>query len=124
MAPDDDQDVDGGLQPVARRTSPPLWIGGWALGLGVVVAIGLIGTLASSPSHGQLLGDVVIVVPSPSPATTSEPTSTPSPTPLPVAIPRIIRPFATLPPVPTRPPLGEDGLVGGLVFGTNWPPEP
>ncbi len=38
--------------------------------------------------------------------------------------PLVIGPLAVPPPQAQRPPLGEDGLVGGLVFGTAWPPQP
>jgi hypothetical protein len=118
---DDDHDVDRGLQPVTRRTSPPLWIGGWALGLGIVIAIGVIGTVTDTPPPP--LGDIDTAVPSEQPATPT-PAATTSPTPPQLALPRVPGTFASPPPFPTRPPLGEDGLVGGLVFGTNWPPEP
>jgi hypothetical protein len=36
--------------------------------------------------------------------------------------PLVIGPLAAAPAQVERPPLGEDGLVGGLVFGTSWPP--
>jgi hypothetical protein len=116
MAADDQRgEADEGLQPVARRTSPPLWIGGWALGLGVVIAVGLIGTLTYVPPPP--LGDSDVFVQSPSPVT-------PTPSPTPPGHGATSHVAAAPAPYPTRPPLGEDGLVGGLVFGTNWPPQP
>ena len=36
--------------------------------------------------------------------------------------PLVIGPLAFAPAQVARPPLGEDGLIGGLVFGTAWPP--
>jgi len=99
-------DPDEGLERVSpRRGRPSFWIIAWAAVLGAVVLLAII-TSGRPPAPAPDLPQLAIAThaaPSAGVASSPRPTSTPRP-------------------VASRPPLGEDGLVGGLVFGTNWPP--
>jgi hypothetical protein len=70
----------------------------WLAVLGGTVALGV---------AGRASGDrTTVIAPIPSRAT-------------PVALPDVARrPLRS--PLPTRPPIGEDGIMGGLPFGTAW----
>jgi hypothetical protein len=97
------RDEDGTeLERVGRPTRPAAWIGGWLLVLAGVIGIAILAP-ATSVTPPVIPSDQAVVL---------TPPPTPSPTPL------LIRR-----PLPSRPPLGEDGLVGGIVFGTHWPPD-
>jgi hypothetical protein len=95
-------DPDDGLQPVGRRARPIVWFGAWGLVLGGVILVAVVGTSRSAPTAPSQ-PPVAVASPSPSQTAASVPR------------PRILA-------VPSRPPIGEDGLMGGIVFGTNWPP--
>jgi hypothetical protein len=101
----DAMDPDDGLQQVGRRARPMVWFGAWGVVLGAVILVAVVGASRSSPPVPS--GPPVAI------AASASPSSSPAPAPVPRREPRAF---------PTRPPLGEDGLIGGLVFGTNWPP--
>ena len=70
----------------------------WLAVLGGTVALGVAGRAPDDRTS--------VVTPLPSRAT-------------PVALPDVARrPLRS--PLPTRPPIGEDGIMGGLPFGTAW----
>lgn len=197
-----DDDEDGTLQPVGRRTRPALWIGAWVVGLTAIALVAVVGRIGDRPGVTAVASVLVasgLASPAPDelpaigavppaltlptidsqPLTTStvivrgsSPTSfgplrvslysmrgdelagadlpaestfltalrIPEPRPVGPALlrvsrilgdggteplvdrPVVIAPLAPTPATVRRPPLGEDGLVGGLVFGTAWPP--
>jgi hypothetical protein len=96
------------LERVGRRTTPALWIGGWLAGLAVIVGL----AIAGSPP--------VVPTDEPGPAVALASVATVSPSP---ATPSAHAPLVIRHPLPSRPPLGEDGLIGGIVFGTSWAPD-
>ena len=70
----------------------------WLTVLGGTVALGVAGRESDDRT--------AVIAPPPSHAT-------------PVALPDVARrPLRS--PLPTRPPIGEDGIMGGLPFGTAW----
>ena len=83
-----------------RRGGPAVVVMAWLAVLGGTIALGVAGrepevrTAAVTP-------EPVAVAPTATP--TARPASTPRRSPL-----------------PTRPPIGEDGIMGGLPFGTAW----
>jgi len=70
----------------------------WLAVLGGTVALGVAGRASDDRTTA--------ITPVPSRAT-------------PEAVPDVAR-RPLLPPLPTRPPIGEDGIMGGLPFGTAW----
>ena len=110
-------DPDDELQRVVRPVRSGVWIGVWAVGLGAVVLVALMGSSVGAGSAPSAAPVAIEAAASPAPTASPSPSSTPwegipalrgGPTPQP-------------PPVTMRPPLGEDGLIGGIVFGTNLP---
>lgn len=84
------------------RRRPPFVVVGWAAVLAITVGLGVLG-------QG---GEAVVVPPVATPvASVAGPAATGAAA-LPGRPPK--RPMAT------RPPIGEDGVMGGLVFGTAW----
>lgn len=84
-----------------RRRGPPLVVGAWAALLLATVALGVLGQADADP-------------PPPSATPAAEVSAMASPTATPVPRPRALGPSTT------RPPIGEDGVMGGLVFGTAF----
>jgi hypothetical protein len=99
----------------AGRRRPPVVVLAWVAVLGVTVGLGVLGQAGPTPDVAVVatpLGSTVPERGSPA-AGIGQPARTTTP------LPRG--------PLPTRPPIGEDGVMGGLVFGTAWrwlePPE-
>jgi len=84
-----------------RRGGPAVAVVAWLAVLGGTIALGVAGRAPEARTAA--------VTPEPVAATPSAaPTAPPA-----AAIPRRS-------PLPTRPPIGEDGIMGGLPFGTAW----
>jgi hypothetical protein len=106
------------LEPVGRSGLPALWIGGWVVGLAVVVALAVAG-------RGAPVDDLAAVPPvrpaaSEAPVTPAAPAALASPG-IPDAVPRVIRPRAARAPARPSPTLGDDGLVGGTSYSSAAP---
>ena len=95
-------DEERALEPVSRSARPALWIGGWLVVLAAVIGFAILAPTRQWQPIDAPSFEAAVVSASP----------TASATPL-----RVQRPL------PSRPPIGEDGLMGGIVFGTNWPPD-
>jgi hypothetical protein len=81
----------------------------WVAVLGVTVGLGIVGQLGG--------GTATATPPSASaPSAVGEPIVVPA-IPAPADLPVVNRPSR---PLPTRPSIGEDGVMGGRVFGTAW----
>jgi hypothetical protein len=96
-------------RPSARRTR--LVVAGWLLGLTAVVALGVSGHEPTPPAP---------IAPQAANVTVPGPPS-PSAAPGPTIRPPVGGPIARHP-APQHRSLGDDGLVGGIVFGDNVPP--
>jgi hypothetical protein len=83
-----------------RRSGSALVIVAWLAVLGGTIALGVAGR-APEARTAAVTPDPVAVTPTATPS--ARPASTPWRSPL-----------------PTRPPIGEDGIMGGLPFGTAW----
>jgi hypothetical protein len=82
------------------RHGPALAVVAWLAVLGGTIALGVAGR-ASEDRTALVTPEPVAVTPTATPF--ARPASTPRRSPL-----------------PTRPPIGEDGIMGGLPFGTAW----
>ena len=88
-------------RPIRRgRRGVALVVVAWLVVLGGTIALGVAGR-APDVRTAEVTHEPVAVTP----------TATPSARP--ASIPRRS-------PLPTRPPIGEDGIMGGLPFGTAW----
>jgi len=122
------------LEPVGRPTRPTLVVGAWVVVLAAVVGTALLGAITARPSETATRSPdppaaterpalAIAVAPRPAPAIEDAPRPAlavavaPRPTPVDRGFPRPLHP------TPSRPPIGEDGLMGGIVFGTNLPPD-
>jgi hypothetical protein len=83
-----------------RRGGPAVAVVAWLAVLGGTIAIGVAGRAPEARTAA--------VTPEPMAVTPAATRSAP-----PAVIPRRS-------PLPTRPPIGEDGIMGGLPFGTAW----
>jgi hypothetical protein len=133
-----DRPSDIEFEPVAvgmrqggrRRVAGRLAVAAPVVGLALVVGLGLLGHLGaeSGPGPDPLTAQVAATV-APSAAAPSPGAAAPSPATTPTRDPSARGPFpggplveVTPPPpaIAVRPPTGEDGLIGGLSFGTAW----
>lgn len=99
-----DDEPGGGIERVGRPARPGLWVAGWLAVIVGVAGVAFLGASAKAPLAPETAATAAAAV-SIAPSATAP------------------RPRREVRPVPSRPPLGEDGLVGGLVFGTAWPPD-
>ena len=103
------------LEPVGGRSKPVVWIGVWLVVFAAVLAVAVIGprpTEWPSAPNAVVAGVTASTGPTSAAAVPATTAST-----VPLSARARLRPF------PARPPLGEDGLVGGLVFGSAWTPD-
>jgi hypothetical protein len=105
-------DDEVGLEAVGRQSRPGRWVAAWAVGFALILLVALAGPRPGDEAPQDQVVAVIVPTADPTvpasrvPATNTAPAATSRPRPR-----------------PSRPPLGEDGLVGGLVFGTAWLPD-
>ncbi len=107
-------DDEVGLEAVGRQSRPRRWVAAWAMGFALILLV----ALAGPRPRGVAPQDQGVAVIAPT-ADPTAPASTVTAPETAAAATSTSRPR----PRPSRPPLGEDGLVGGLVFGTAWLPD-
>ncbi len=90
-----------------RRRGPPGVLLAWACVLVVTVGLGVLGQTGSAPA--TIVAASVPAAPDPAPSASAVEGS-----------PELVSVRPPVRPLATRPPIGEDGVMGGLVFGTAW----